>query len=797
MQRTPLTAGWSVRDKTSEFAELLGHAPEWRGVNVPHDASIGKPRDPAHGGASGYLPGGAYEYRRMLHAPEEWRDRVVVLEFEGVQRSAQTFVNGALAGRWAAGYTQFVVPLDPHLRYGVENEIRVECRTSADSRWYAGAGIHRPVHLLVGTLEHIAVDGVRVTTREIDETCALVDVAVTVENQSRGVAELSAELNVIDPDGDGAVSATFPITVQPGEQTTARQRLVLENPQLWGPASPALYRATVDLLRGETHLDAEVVSFGIRTVSADPLRGLRINGEQLKLRGACIHSDNGILGASAFARSDERRVELLRAAGFNALRSAHNPMSRAMLDACDRLGVLVMDELTDMWTAPKSDSDHALQFPEWWERDLEAMVRKDQNHPSVIMYSIGNEIPELAAAHGRVWSRRISERLRQLDDSRLVTNAVNGILTVSPVLPEGGINALLTNLGEHWGRVAASERVATGTEEAFAVLDVAGMNYMDTRYELDREHYPHRVIVGSETFPGHIDRLWRLVQDNPHVIGDFTWTGWDYLGEAGIGRVADADDPTAGQPGAPYPWLLAWCGDLDITGHRRPVSYYREIVFGLRTDPYIAVQRPERHGHNLTLTPWAWSDSVGSWSFSGAGGQPVVVEVYSDADEVELLLNGRSLGVHPAGEPHRYRTEFWTVFESGQLLAIARSAGREIGRSSLISAQEPVRLCAVADRTVVRGDGTDLTYVDISLRDDNGTVALGIDLELSVSIDGPAVLAGLGNASPATEESYVDSVHSTFDGRALAVVRPIAGGAITVTIASPRLADAVIHIEAR
>lgn len=797
MQRIPLHTGWRVRPKTSDFAELVGQAPPWREVRVPHDAILGETRDPAFGASSGYLPGGAFEYRTTIQAPDEWRERVVALEFEGVQRSAQVFVNDTLAGRWASGATQFVVPLDPYLHVGEDNEVRVECRTHADSRWYVGAGIHRPVHLVVGSLVHIALDGVRVSTQDIDGEHAVLDVVTTVENNARGLVEVVAVTELHDAEGHLLATDEVPITVFPGEPAVARQRLVVTAPSLWGPDSPVLHTATVTLLNRGEEVDAETVRFGIRTVRADARRGLLINGKPVKLRGACIHSDNGVLGAVAITRADERRVELLKEAGFNALRSAHNPMSRAMLDACDRLGVLVMDELADMWTQTKSDSDHALVFPEWWERDLVAMVRKDQNHPSVIMYSIGNEIPELAIPHGRLWSRRLAERLRQLDDSRLVTNGVNGILTVTPELPEGGINALLTNLGDHWGRVAASDRVGTGTAEAFGVLDVAGMNYMDTRYELDRELFPHRVIVGSETFPGHIDRLWRLVQDNAHVIGDFTWTGWDYLGEAGIGRVADADDPTAGRPGAPYPWLLAWCGDLDITGHRRPASFYREIVFGLRTQPYLAVQRPERAGLEVRATPWAWSDSVSSWSFADADGTIVTVEVYSAAEEVELLLNGRSLGVAAAGEQRRFRAEFQVTYEPGELTAVAFTGGQETGRSSLRSRTGAVVLTAVSDRDAVSGDGTDLAFVDLLLTDGAGTVAVGVDRVVTVRVEGPGVLAGFGSAAPATEESYLDDVHSTFDGRALAIIRPTGAGTITLTATAEDCGEAVVGIEAR
>ena len=801
MHRTPFTAGWSTRPKANPFAELVGAGTPWQDITLPHDATLTRQRSPEHGGATGFFPGGTYEYRVTLTAPQEWRDRLVLLDFEGVYRSAMVYVNGALAEQWASGYTGFVVVLDDFLKYGQDNDIRVECRTHADSRWYAGAGIHRPVHLVVGDLLHIALDGVRVTTCDADADFAVVEVATTVENHGRGLRTVTLTTELRNADGAVVTTDQRPVSVPPGEPVVVRQRLTVAEPALWGPDSPTLYTAVVALQAGDAVVDDDMISFGIRTLQVDPLRGLRINGEQVLLRGACVHSDNGVLGAAAIDRADERRVELLKAAGFNALRSAHNPISRTMLDACDRLGVLVMDELTDMWTENKTDFDGALHFTQWWERDLEAMVRKDINHPSVIMYSIGNEIPELGRPDGALWSRRLAERVRSLDPTRLVTNGVNGALAVPIELPPelvgAGINTILANMGDVMTEFAGSKKVGDATAEAFSVLDVSGMNYMQSRYEKDHELFPHRVIVGSETSPNQIDRLWRQVQDNRHVIGDFTWTGWDYLGEAGIGRVSITGTPEATQLAAPYPWLAGWCGDIDITGHRRPASFYRQIVFGLRSDPYIAVQRPDRHGQKLFQTPWSWTDSVGSWSWVGAEGKPVTVEVYSDADEVELQLDGQMLGIAPTGEKNRFRAEFELDYTPGSLTAIARTGGEETGRFTLRTATGPWQLHIDADRDLIRADSTDLTFIDISLVDAAGTVLIGADLEVTVLVEGPAVLQGFGSAAPATEESYLDAVHTTFDGRALAVVRPTGPGPIKVTATAPLCEPVTVQVQAQ
>ena len=413
--------------------------------------------------------------------------------------------------------------------------------------------------------------------------------------------------------------------------------------------------ATLTDLDG-TVIDEETTSFGIRRLQLDTAHGLRINGQTVKLRGACVHHDNGPLGAATIGAAEDRRVRLLKAAGFNALRSAHNPMSRAMLDACDRHGVLVMDELTDVWNRSKTAFDSSLTFSERWQDDVAALVAKDFNHPSVVMYSIGNEILELATPIGSSWGRSLAEEFRALDDTRYVTNGINGIIAnldrmaeTMAELEASDPNTMMANMGEQMALMNASALVSESTEESASVLDIVGFNYADSRYEQDAEQFPHRVIVGSETFPERIDTMWSLVTRLPHVIGDFTWTGWDYIGEAGIGRVdyTDVEDYVATGTTGPHPYLLAECGDIDITGHRRTVSYYREIVYGLRSAPYIAVHRPQHHGRPTSLTPWSWNDAVASWTWAVEPGSPVRVDVYSDADEVELQLDGETVAIGP------------------------------------------------------------------------------------------------------------------------------------------------------
>ncbi len=796
MIRESFNDGWEFRPRVNPFAELGGVTAAYQPVTLPHDAMIGQPRAAAdgpaarEGAAAAYFPGGAFEYRKVFAVPEEHRGRRIFLEFEGVYRDAMVYVNGDYAGQRPYGYSLFRIDAGRFLRFGADNEIRVEARAHRDARWYTGAGIYRDTWLLSGGLVRIGPDGVRVTTPDIDTERAVVEVATRVENDSVAISSADIATEVRDADGNVVAADTAPVSVLPGEPATVRQRLYVRSPALWGPDSPALYTASVTLAGDDGAADAETVTFGIRSLQLDPDRGLRVNGKTVKLRGACVHHDNGVLGAATFPRAEERRVEILRDAGFNAIRMSHYPMSRAMLDACDRLGVLVMDEAFDMWTGAKSDFDYSLDFAQWWERDIEAMVAKDVNHPSVILYSIGNEIPETGSPAGAAWGRKLAEKVRALDGTRFVTNAVNGMLAVLGDLAalraqasEGaGINTLMADAGDAMNAISASELVSRRTAESFSVLDVAGVNYAEARYALDRELFPNRVIVGSETFPTRIDGNWRLVKQYGHVIGDFTWTGWDYLGEAGIGRpqyaTADGRRPDFA---APFPHLLAGCGDIDITGYRRPASYYREIVFGLRSRPYLAVQRPEHHGQAFTGSPWAWSDSVASWSWPGSEGAPVTVEVYSDADEVELLVNGRSLGRQPAGQERRFRAEFEAVYEPGELVAVAYAGGAETGRDRLRSAAGPVLLRAEADRPVIAADGGDLAYVVLTLTDPSGTGCTAADRPVRVEVSGAGVLLGFGSANPSTEERFDAAERRTYDGRALAVLRPAGPGKIRLT----------------
>jgi beta-galactosidase len=816
MQRSLFNEGWEFRAKGNRFAELTGPGAEWIPVTLPHDALIGAERSSSASPANGYFPAGIWEYRKNLQISDD--DSAVVLEFEGVYRDAVVYVNGNYAGHRSSGYTTFSIQIDHLLQRGVHNEIRVEAQAHNDSRWYTGGGIYRNVWLLQADRVHLAPSSVVVETPEVDDEVAVVAIAATIQNQS--ARSVTAQVNVTIRDASGQVvsEGSAPVSTVPGDQLVARQRLYVQHPALWSVDSPNLYSCQVEL-DAEGSTDSELTSFGIRSLSLDPVRGLRINREPVVLRGACVHHDNGVIGAATINRAEERRVELLKAAGFNAIRSSHNPMSTAMLDACDCLGMLVVDEAFDEWTQSKSDDGYATRFEESWERDIEAMVRRDFNHPSVIFYSIGNEILEAGTPAGARRGRALAELVKRLDRTRYVTEAVSGMLVGGDELiasftdqkkdlgaepvpnVETGVNSAATTL---WGVMSALMRspvIARRAEETYSYLDVGGYNYMDSRFEIDCELFPNRVMVASETYASTIDTGWSAVTAHPAVIGDFAWTGWDYLGEAGMGRT-EYGDPEAGAGMSAFqgefPWLTAWCGDFDITGIRRPQSYYREIVFGLRREPYVVVQQPPPDNQSVVhATPWSWADVLPTWPWSVSEGTTMSVEVYSDADEVELVLNGRSVGRRPSGAGHRFRSEFDVSFEAGELEAVAWRNGARAERSALRSASGDVLLDVRADRVEVDPLTTDLAFVELTLVDAEGTVYTGADRQIAVKVEGPGVLQGLGSGDPVNGSAFTGSECATFQGRALAVVRPEQPGVITVTATADGCEPQVLELNVR
>lgn len=788
-------------------------------VALPHDAMLHETRGPscANGKNTGYFPGGVYTYMKTFTVPAEWEGKSLHLEFEGVYQNAVVKLNGRELCRRPYGYTNFSAELTGLVHAGDTACIEVTADNSGEpgTRWYSGSGIYRPVWLYVGEHSHIGIDGVQITTVSHDP--AVVRVRTLA---SGGTAHIT-----ISRDGETVASAV-------GNDV----EITIPNAALWSDETPELYDCRVSLTEDGQETDVETVRFGVchREWSA---RGLFVNGKETKLRGACIHHDNGVLGACEFPAAALRRVRILKEAGFNAVRSAHNPISRAMLDACDQVGLYVMDELCDMWYEHKNRYDYACHFEQWHTADLTAMVRKDISHPSVLMYSIGNEVTETAEPWGIELTKEMADLCRRLDASRPVTCGINmalntmhfaglGVYQPGPDEPprrEQPKNpqamALLARMGQAGQGARAAGAKAGGnsetaggaaiglgqdagakaggklvgsemfneamktmkerqraivsqpiaeilSEDAYAALDIAGYNYADGRYEKDASQYPDRVSVGTETLPQRIYQNWQLVKKLPYVTGDFMWTGWDYIGEAGVGAFCY---DSVGTKDKEYPALLAGSGVIDITGNPRPEVWLNKAVFGLPRGPYIGVEPVTHAGEGRLISAWRFSDAVHSWSWAGCEGRPAEVVVYADAAEVELLVNGRSAGRQAV---EACQAKFTAEYQPGKIEAVAYDAdGAVCGREELATAGEETRLTVIPSKTVLAADGQDLCYLDILLTDDTGIVKASEDRAVTVSVEGAGSLAGFGSAAPFNEEAYTGTVHRTYYGRVQAVVR--------------------------
>ena len=818
MKKSNFNRDWYFATGGGSSLEALmggGKAPEL--VTLPHDAEVCFPRNPEepNGAGNGYFHAQSVNYTKTFSVDPADAEKIFYLEFEGVYENAFVYVNNSFAGKHPYGYGNFYLDITKLVVPG-NNAVKVIVKNGVPSgRWYTGGGIYRDVNLMIAERAHIMPDGVQLATTELEEDLAKVRVQTELAYRGIGTREVTLTVQLIDAEGKVAAEDTMPITLTEGDKGTYRQWLVVEDPKTWDAEHPYLYTYKALLKEGENILDSEEGSFGIRKIQLDVKHGLRINGKTVKLAGGCLHHDCGVTGTAEFAHAEEVRVRNLKKAGFNAIRSSHYPMSRRLIEECDRQGMYIMDEFADVWTTTKVDYDYGAFMSEWWEYDTENLVRKDYNHPSVILYSIGNEIPENGNKYDVQWGKKLSDKLRELDDSRFTVNSINLMLAVMDRMPQimgriaaekgvdlsaaqdsGEINSLMSSLGDFMTLLSLSEEAVSGTAEAAGQVDVTGYNYSAASYEPDHERFPNRIMMGSETNPGELDVNWELVEKHPYVIGDFDWTCYDYLGEAGIGKITHGDGEGGLSFYAPYPAKSAYCGDIDLLGDLRPVAYWRATIWGVRTDPYIAVQPPQYHGMKVNKTQWRMSDVERSWTFTGQDGKPVLIEVYAPADEIELFINGKSVGKQPVGVTKKNVAYFETVYESGCIEAVAYKDGKESGRDLLKTAGDQLVLHAAADIANIPADGSDIGYVEICLTDKEGTLNPESAPAVTISIEGPGVVLGYGSADPDSEENYFDTTAKPFHGRLRAAIRGTGEpGAIKVTLTADGLESVSAVIE--
>ncbi len=738
-------------------------------VTLPHDAQIVETRSPeASDGGHGYFPGGVYTYEKTFFAPAQWAQQHVLIEFEGVYKNCTVFLNDRPIGGHQYGYTTFALEL-AGLRCGEENTLRVVADNSQlpNSRWYSGSGIYRPVWLYVGGKSHIAYQGVKITTLSIAPARIRVETKAT-DNVS--VAILDGQTVVAA--ADGAVC-----------------ELEIPNAKLWSDETPALYTAKVTCAE-----DVVEEKFGIREIRWSN-QGLFINGKKTLLRGGCIHHDNGILGAATYDESEWRRVRILKQAGFNALRSSHNPASRALLEACDYYGMYVIDETFDMWYNRKNRYDYGCDFERCWAEDTAAMVYRDYNHPSVLFYSIGNEVAEPAEEKGLSAAKAQIDLIHSIDATRPVTCGLNLMILGRAAKGQGiyqdgemnsgsakkkqktenqnaslAFNIIASFVGTGMNKGGNSPKVDAIATPIIDALDVVGYNYGSGRYPLEEKQHPERILFGSETFPQDIYKNWQQVKAHPYLLGDFMWTAWDYLGEAGLG----AWSYTGGMPfNRPYPWLLGGAGVIDILGTPDASCRYASTVWGLERAPRIGVKPVNHPGVRPSKSVWRGTNAIESWSWAGCDGNRAEVEVYSDAAAVELLVNGKSLGRKKLRE---CKAIFKTRYAPGTLTAVAYDAtGHEASRSALTCADGQLHLHIESE--VPAAKPGQIVYLPVEIVGENGVVESNADRLLTATVTGGELLA-FGSANPCTEEQYHTGSFTTYYGRALAIIRAASAGTL-------------------
>lgn len=707
------------------------------------------PFDPGQsegGPSTGHVVGGIGWYRKhfTVHEP----NKRVSVRFDGVYMNADFWINGHPLGEHPYGYTSFEFDLTDYLKpAGEENVLAVRVHNEGkNSRWYSGSGIYRHVWLTLRDAVHIPTWGVFVTTPEVSRDRALVNVAVDVRNAAASPTQALVRVRVRDANGRVVGRGEASLDLPANELRSIEQSIDVASPKLWSTESPNLYSAEVTIAAAGAAADRVSTNFGIRKIEVDAEHGFRLNGEPLLLKGGCVHHDNGPLGAAAIDRAEERRVELLKANGFNAIRTSHNPPSPAFLDACDRLGMLVIDEAFDQWQQPKNGQDYHLYFNDWAQRDIASMVRRDRNHPSVVIWSIGNEIPE--QFRDEATAKRLREAVLSHDPTRPVTLAVCN----------------------DWGTV--TRNWDTLSDPAFLHLDVAGYNYLPNKYESDHARYPDRIIVGTESYPRDALNYWSLVEKHPYVIGDFVWTAMDYLGEAGIGHSVLSDQ--ADSFFMPWPWVNAWCGDLDICGFKKPQSFYRDVVWR-RSEIELAVHTPIPAGLSERVSVWGWPDESQCWNWSGQEGTPLQVSVYSRCEAVRLELNGTVIGEKPVSEATKLTAVFEVPYAPGELQAFGLKDGKVAAQTTLRTTGEPKKLKLTADRARIRADRSDLSYVAVEVVDTNGQRVPDAEISVRFSVTGVGELAAQGSGVPNQPASFQAPVCKTFEGRCLAILRPTGG----------------------
>jgi beta-galactosidase len=773
--------GWRFRREAGDGFEAPNFDDsEWRSVDLPHDWSIedlppatdtkaqvvGPFTSAAEGGSfAGFAVGGEGWYRKRFRLDKPAHGRVEIL-FEGVYMNSDVWMNGQHLGTHVSGYTPFIYDLTPHLAASGYNVLAVRVRNlGANTRWYSGSGIYRHVWLdVLPEQARIGRWGVGVVTRRIADDRAEIEISTRLQDVGDGITLVA---RVKDDAGRVVHEASMPAA------TEMKQAITLASPRLWSPGQPTLYAVEMELRRGGSVLDRASTAFGIRIVTFDAEHGMRINGVPTKLHGGCIHHDLGLLGAAAFDAAEERKVRLLKARGFNAVRAAHNPYGPSFLRSCDQQGMLVIAEAFDVWNEPKVPQDYALAFAANWHEDLTATVLSARHHPSIIMWSIGNEIPGRNSPRGVETQWHLTNEVHRLDPSRPVTAAINGF---------AGRKLAPAEKTARPGAAGVADQAST------LFLDVVGYNYKLADYAADHQAFPKRIIYGAESFPQEAAAIWEFTEKSPWLLGDFVWVAMDYLGEAGMAgnAVVAASDRNSPETFG-WPWVNSFSGDIDLIGHQKPPSLARDVVWAI--SPLEIATRPLiAQGMIEVLQPWGWHDELLSWTWPGTEGKPILVSVYTCGDRVALRLNGRPLDIEPIVVTTPKRLEFSVPYEPGLLEVVAFRNGVEIATKQLMTVGAPAAVRLTPERLTGGATRGDISYIGIEVIDGEGRLLPQAVASIELRMSGPAELIAFGSANPRAVGGFQSPTAQTWHGRALAIVRGRGqAGRVTIEARSPGL----------
>ena len=780
---------------------------KWRSLDLPHDWSIedlsGGTSDKQIGPfskdspgqfATGHTIGGIGWYRKHFTLDIADSGKSLSLLFEGIFNESDVWLNDKHLGFHPNGYTSFTYDLTPFLNpAGQSNVLAIRVKNiGKTSRWYSGSGIYRHVWLSITDPIHIETWGVYATTTSVSKDTAKVNLTVSIENSSDKNEQIQIITRLINADGSSVVNLTTNADISANAKADILQELNVNSPQLWSPASPSLYNIEIELKKDNKIIDNYRLKVGIRSITYNVEKGLQINGETIKLRGGCMHQDNGILGSIAIDRAEERRVEIMKSNGFNAIRCSHNLPSPKFLDVCDSLGMLVIDECFDTWTNPKVPQDYSLYFKEWWQKDLESMLLRDRNHPSIIMWSVGNELKERAYPDGLAITKQIIDVIHKFDVSRPTTE---------------GIHEYLASVGDihPWDY----------TIPAFDLVDIGGYNYPWRFMENDHRLFPNRLMMTTESFPVDMFDVWEQVNKHPWILGDFVWTGMDYLGESGIGHVSRENENcnyAAGNFGRSWPYFVSGSGDIDITGFKKPQSYYRDVVWN-RSQMEMLVQVPDSLGRKQMISLWGWYDEIPCWSWPGYEGKTITIDVYTRCTSVRLQLNGKIIGEKKVsanfnedkrtGEYNmkfipktQLTAQFDIPYTPGELKAVGLVDGKEVVTKILKTTGIPKKLLLTPDRTRIKADRNDLAYIKVEVADENGNIVPNANIPVNFTVSGEGELAATGNGSPNQMASFRQPKCNLYQGKAIIILRPFKkAGNINLKVESGSLIPSSVDIK--